>query len=538
MEKDSASFLPPISGRVAAVVAALLTLIEVFIDWVTPVELNVAIVYGLPLVVIAATRSRRLLWALMVFLVLTTFAVYAVQIPSGVFSPHQPLFVNRVLAALALALTTCLLHVGLIGVDILEAQWRSLKENNEELERRRRADHQESAQRLREQAALLNQARDAILVRDMDDRIRFWNKGAERLYGWKAEEVLGRNALEILISRHNDEVEAAQHAVLERGEWNGELRHQTRDGQEIVVETRWSLMRDDSGRPTGKLVINTDVTEKKRLATQFLRAQRLESIGVLAAGIAHDFNNILTPMTMGVRLLKKDRSKEDQRRLLATLEASVERAAELVRQILAFAGGTEDNRGPVSLALVIREVQALLRHTLMQSVRLRVNVGTELWAVAGDNTSLSQVLMNLCVNARDAMRNGGDLVIEAENVNLDDTFVQTHAQAKAGPYVLVAVEDTGTGIPPHLLDRIFDPFFTTKGPGKGTGLGLATVLGIVKRHGGFVTVYSEVGKGTRFTVCVPAVSAPETRKAKWDRPASAHGGGETILVVDDESSFF
>jgi PAS domain S-box-containing protein len=398
-------------------------------------------------------------------------------------------------------------------------------------------ERKESERHLREQAALLNQVHDAIMLRDLDDRIRFWSKGAERLYGWKAEEVLGQNASELLMPEDVGEAEAGQRELLEQGEWTGELLQQTRDGRKIIVEVRWTLTTNDQGRPIGKLVINSDVTEKKQRAAQTLRAQRLESIGILAGGIAHDFNNILTPMMMGVRLLrKKDRSEEDRRGLLVTLEASLERASELVRQILAFAGGIEGDRGPIRVLPVIQEVQALLQHTLMPSVRLRVNLGADLWPIAVDATLLSQVVMNLCVNARDAMRNGGDLVIEAENVSLDDTLALTHPEAKAGPYVLIAVADSGTGIPPHVLDKIFDPFFTTKESGKGTGLGLATVLGIVKRHGGFITVDSEVGKGTRFTIYLPALSPAEIRQIQRNNVAPADGAGEMILVVDDEAS--
>ena len=242
-------------------------------------------------------------------------------------------------------------------------------------------------------------------------------------------------------------------------------------------------------------VVLHDVTERKRMEARFFRAQRLESLGTLAGGIAHDLNNVLTPILMAVKLLQKDRTEAQRRELLTTAQASAERGAEMVRQLLSFAGGVEGPREPLHLKPVVREVQTLLTHTLPKSVRIRVDLPPDLWLVAGDQTQLAQVLLNLCVNARDAMPQGGALTISAANATVNEELARLNDGARPGPHVLLAVTDTGTGIPPEVLDKIFDPFFTTKEQGKGTGLGLSTVLGIVRSHGGFVNVYSEVGQG-------------------------------------------
>jgi PAS domain S-box-containing protein len=396
---------------------------------------------------------------------------------------------------------------------------------------RRRAE-----ERLREQAALLDKASDVILVQDMEERILFWNRRAERLYGWSAAEARGRSAAELLFRGPAPELEEAARAVLEKGEWGGELSQVTRDGREVLVASRWTLVRDEAGRPRSRLVLNTDITEKKKQEAQFLRAQRLESIGTLAGGIAHDLNNVLTPILMGVDLLLSRTEDPMSRSILATLRESTERGAEMVRQVLSFARGVEGQRAALPLPPLLGELGKLLRQTFPKSIDIQVHAARDLWLVHAEATHIHQLLMNLCVNARDAMPAGGRLTLAAENSRLDADAARTNVAARPGPYVLLTVADTGTGIPPAILDKIFDPFFTTKEVGKGTGLGLSTVLGIVKSHGGFLNVDSEVGKGTRFLVYLPALvlarpAPPEEKPAEL--PA---GGGELILVVDDESS--
>jgi CheY-like chemotaxis protein len=261
----------------------------------------------------------------------------------------------------------------------------------------------------------------------------------------------------------------------------------------------------------------------------------LESIGVLSSGIAHDLNNLLTPILMSLKLLKEDRSEDERRNLLATLQTSAERGAEVVRQLLTFTGGVDRQRETVQPRLIIQEIKSILEHTIPKTIRISLQLAPDLKLVNADSTQLAQVLMNLCINARDAMPAGGELTIEASNTCLDEALASTRLDARPGSYVRISVVDTGPGIPPETIDRVFDPFFTTKGPGKGTGLGLSTALGIVRAHGGFMDLESEVGKGSRFILCLPALNeaAPPAPEKQPPEPTSGHG--ELILVVDDES---
>jgi two-component system cell cycle sensor histidine kinase/response regulator CckA len=389
-------------------------------------------------------------------------------------------------------------------------------------------------QDLLERVALLDLAHDAITMRDLEDRIVYWNKGAERLYGWTAEEALGENAIELLFQGDPPRLDEARQILFQNGEWVGDWHQVTKQGRAIVAETRWTLVRDDKGQPRCILVVNTDVTERVQLQAQLLRTQRLESIGVLAGSVAHDFNNLLNPILMAVKLLREERPEEERQHLLTTLQTSAERGAEIVRQLLSFAGGSSGERAPVKVKHLIKEVKSIIDHTFPKTIRLEVKLADNLAAVFADETQLSQVLMNLCVNARDAMPAGGRMTIQAENVLIDADAARLHADARPGAYLQIKVADTGTGIAPQIIDRIFDPFFTTKEQGKGTGLGLSTVLGIVKSHHGFVMLDSKPGKGSQFTVCLPALPQQHGDKAGPVRPTPPRGRGELILLVDDE----
>ena len=389
--------------------------------------------------------------------------------------------------------------------------------------------------RIREQASLLDRARDAILVSDLDHRITYWNKSAERLYGWNAAEAFGRSAEELLLP-DQEAFRLATAAVARDGEWTGELTQHDRTGRQLVIEGRWTLLRDPSDQPKNILCIHTDITEHKRLEEQFLRAQRLESIGTLAGGIAHDLNNVLSPISMSIELLQSDVTSERGRELLATLSASARRGAEMVNQVLSFARGMEGRRLEICPRSLVGDVENIIRDTFPKNISLRTHLPRTLWSLTGDPTQLHQVLLNLCVNARDAMPDGGEIVITAENVDLDERFAATEPAAKPGPHVLIRVEDTGHGIPAKLLDKIFEPFFTTKEVGKGTGLGLSTSLAIVKSHGGFIRAASAAGRGSCFLILLPArPSVAEESPGEADRPIP-RGKGETILVADDEPS--
>jgi PAS domain S-box-containing protein len=391
-------------------------------------------------------------------------------------------------------------------------------------------------ERIRQQAALLDQAQDAILVRDLDQNILFWNKGAERMYGWTAEEAAGRNAVELLFKSPSGLFENARQAVIEKGEWSGEIHQIRRDGAEIIVESRWTLVRDDHGAPTSILVINTDITEKKRMEAQFLRAQRMESIGTLAGGIAHDLNNVLSPILMAIDMLRLKTTDEASREWLEVLRTNAERGGNMVRQVLSFARGVEGERVALQPKHLIKEIVKILRETLPKSIEIGCELPNDLWIISADATQMHQVLMNLCVNARDAMPDGGSISIRAENIFLDESYARMHIEAKAGRFVVITVSDTGPGMLPEIQSRIFEPFFTTKEMTKGTGLGLSTALTIVKSHGGFINVYSELHKGSQFALYLPALDSPgiaESGAVQTDLPS---GNGELILIVDDEES--
>lgn len=392
----------------------------------------------------------------------------------------------------------------------------------------------ESEERLREQAMLLDYASDAIILRDLDHRILFWNKGAERMYGWTAEEVLGRNARDLLYGDHTEGFEQLNQALRSSNEVSGELRHATKDGREIVAFCRWASVKDADGNPKQILAINADITATKRLEAQMLRAQRMESIGTLAGGIAHDLNNVFSPILMSLQLLKMRLPDTSSHQLLDTLQASAQRGSEMVNQVLLFARGASGERICVQPRHIIKETVKIVQETFPKSIELRFVVSPDLWTVTGDPTQLYQVLMNLCVNARDAMPDGGVLTISASNVYIDENYARMNIEARPGRFVAVSIEDTGTGIAESIIDKIFEPFFTTKEQGKGTGIGLSTVVGILKGHGGFINVYSERSAGSTFRLYIPASTegAADNTQTEVELP---RGSGQMILVVDDEA---
>ena len=282
--------------------------------------------------------------------------------------------------------------------------------------------------------------------------------------------------------------------------------------------------------------VAVDITEKKNLESQFLRAQRMESIGVLAGGIAHDLNNVLAPVLMVSQLLKMKHSDQESVDLLNTLETSAQRGADLIRQVLTFARGVEGERIELQVSHLIAEIQNMLKETLPRTIEIRTKIAKDLWNIKGIATQLNQVLLNLGVNARDAMPNGGRIEITAENLSIGESYALLHPEARPGLYVVIAVSDTGTGIPPNIVEKIYDPFFTTKEIGKGTGLGLSTVKGIVKSHEGFIHVYTELGKGTTFKVYLQAIATKTHAGVESRNAVLPRGNGELILVVDDEAA--
>ena len=400
--------------------------------------------------------------------------------------------------------------------------------------KRAERDREQAEGRVREQAALLNKARDAILVMDIRGTISFWNEGAARLYGWNAVETPTLNVAALSMPDEVKYTEALE-KTLAHDEWHGELRQTTRDGREVFVESRWSLIRDSSNQPKSILIINTDISEKRKLETQFLRAQRLESIGTLAGGIAHDLNNVLTPILVSLKLLRELKG-ETPDEVLDTLESSAHRGAAIVQQVLSFARGVEGEKSVLQVKHPLNEVLKIAKDVFPRTIEIRSFFDTELWPVNGDATQLHQVFMNLVVNARDALPSGGRLQVEARNTQIDENYARMQPDARPGPYVVISFEDTGNGIPPGVLSKIFEPFFTTKEIGKGTGLGLSTALGIVRSHGGFLSVYSEIGKGSCFKIYLPAVVSESRAEESTDGNAYPQGHGELVIVVDDEAA--
>ncbi|SKA92254.1 PAS domain S-box-containing protein [Prosthecobacter debontii] len=394
-------------------------------------------------------------------------------------------------------------------------------------------ERQETDERIFEQASLLDKAQDAILVRDLEHRITYWNKSAEALYGWSAEEVVGKRVTDIFYQSTGDFNDAI-HQLFHEGEWVGELDQYAKDGKPLIIECRWTMVKDSVGKPKAVLCINTDITEKKRLEQQFLRAQRMESIGTLAGGIAHDLNNVLAPIMMAIDLLKMRMTDQISQDILATISQSAQRGAEMVNQVLSFARGMEGRRMDVHAHMLIRDIEKIARDTFPKNIQIVTDYHESLWPVVGDPTQLHQVLLNLCVNARDAMPDGGRISVSAKNERLDENYAAMNLDATPGPYLVFHVTDTGSGIPPAIIEQIFDPFFTTKELGKGTGLGLSTSLAIVKSHGGFIRVTSEQGRGSSFSLYLPAREQSGQMVEEMQVEELSRGRGETILVVDDE----
>jgi len=507
----------------------------------------------------------------------------------------------------------------------------------------------------REQASLLDKARDAIFVRDLGHRITYWNKSAERLYGWTPGEALGSSAAELL---HKDPAafQSACEVLLQTGEWVGELRKTSKGGQNLVIEGHWTLVQDSAGEPKSVLVINTDITARKAaeealrmqgrvvesmsegvtvcsdhgvisfsnaacevmfgyedremtglhisalyqgtpaegqeivrqmaeqvqargmwtgelngrkkdgtpliirtrasvlefdgkkafitlfeditgrkaMEAQFLRSQRMESVGRLSSGIAHDLNNILTPILMAAFMLRQQLPPDELEQALDTIETSTRRGADLIKQLLTFGRGGGKARAVVRPDAIFRDVIKMIESTFPKNIALNSMIPDDCWPVMGDATQLHQLLLNLCVNARDAMTRGGTLTLSMQNVRVDESFASMTPHAKPGPFLLLQVSDTGEGIPPEIIDKIFDPFFTTKETGKGTGIGLSTAMGIIESHHGFLNLRSQVKTGTTFEIYLPAAPGAEEVESVTPPAGTRSGRGELILVVEDE----
>lgn len=390
---------------------------------------------------------------------------------------------------------------------------------------------------LAEQAALLDKATDAITVRSLDHHVLYMNESARRLYGIENDKEALPDLLRVVQRSDGVELGNSTRELLSLGGWSGELLLSRGDQPDIVLESRWTLVSDAKQMPASILVIETDVSSKKRLESQFIRMQRMESIGTLASGIAHDLNNVLTPILMAMDMLKLNNRDARCLSLIETIETSAQRGAEMVRQVLSFARGVDS--GPhreVHLHKLLDDLRIMARETFPKNMVTDFNVEKDLPAILGDPTQIHQVLLNLCVNARDAMAEGGILQVVAKSMILDATYLAQFDAAKEGSYVLLEVSDTGAGIPKKDWALIFEPLFSTKESGRGTGLGLSTVQSIVKAHSGFVSFRSEMGKGTTFTFHIPAYARDSSLAQKPKDALCIPMDGICILLVDDEAS--
>ncbi len=386
-------------------------------------------------------------------------------------------------------------------------------------------------ERLVEQAALIDAASDAIIVRSIDGKVEFWNHGAERLYGWSPAETLGRT-VQSLVYDDLRAFDAAIATVLETGSWTGEMTQRARDGTALQVDGRWTLARDATGAPTSILAINTDISARKQMEAQLRQSRRLEAIGQLTGGVAHDFNNLLTVILGTAEVLSTQlRASSEQQELAAMICEAAQRGADLTRRLLAFARRQNLQPSTTDLNALIAEVHALLQRSIGEDIGMTLDLAADLCRASVDRAALHVAVLNICLNARDAMPGGGTITIATANL---DVAAGDPAGAVPGRYAMIAVSDTGTGISAADLPHVFDPFFTTKPIGKGTGLGLSTVYGFVHQSGGFLQIASEPGAGTVVRIFLPEARQPAIAADDAGAAATLPIGSEHILIVEDD----
>lgn len=405
---------------------------------------------------------------------------------------------------------------------------------NEELNRRTAQEIGEYRGRL---ASIIDSSEDSIVGKDLDGIIMTWNRGAEHLYGYTAEEAIGKPIAILVPKDHPDEIPR----ILERIRDGQSVEHYesvrvTKDGRQLDVSIRISPIRDAAGNPVGASAITRDITTQKRAAEHLRQSQKMDAIGRLAGGLAHDFNNILGIITACTELLRSHvEISGDSTEYIANIRKAVDRGSGLTRQLLTFSKKQKMQLQMLDLNDRLKETVRLLRPLMGDDVEIVVAPRSTSAIVEADLGQLDQILVNLAVNAKDAMPHGGKFILETANVRLDDLYAKQHASIIPGNYVMLAVSDTGSGMDAVTASRIFEPFFTTKEVGKGTGLGLATVYGIVQQSGGHIQVYSELGRGTTFKIYLPSAEHKMGVASETEAETVAPGRtGTTILLVEDD----
>jgi PAS domain S-box-containing protein len=411
--------------------------------------------------------------------------------------------------------------------------------------------------RLVERSAMLDLAPDAVFARDPDRGITFWNEAAEHMYGFSRGEALGRRPAELLQSSYPVPLAEIERILAEEGSWEGDIVQTTRAGRRITVTSRWGAVYDDEGQLSSVLEIDRDITdrlasqareaedERTRMSERLIRSQRLESLGQLAGGIAHDFNNLLAVITGYAGVLDKRLARlgdtlgaESAEALgddVTQIREAAQRAAELTHQLLSFARQDVAEAAVIDVNATLDDMLGLLARTLGTHIRLSTELADDLPRTRIDAGQLGQIMVNLAVNSREAMPDGGRLRLETSHATFSEDRSLTHGIIHAGAYVRIRVSDSGVGMSPEVVEHAFDPFFTTRAVGEGTGLGLATVYGITQQAGGQVELYSEAGAGTTVTVLLPALDAPTTAAPRrLDACPAPTTGEETILVVEDQ----
>jgi len=398
---------------------------------------------------------------------------------------------------------------------------------------------QESETKYRE---LVENANSIILRMDTDGNITFFNEFAQRFFGYTEKEILGKNVKGTILpdsesTKHVLEalVKSAQQEPERQGVSEGENIH--RNGTPMRIAWTYKPIFDSDGHFREILCIGSDISEKKRLEAQLLQAHKMEAIGTLAGGIAHDFNNVLQAISgyTQIMLMGKNSNDPDYEKLQA-IERSSQRASDLTRRLLIFGRKVESKLKPVDLNHEVVQVSRMLERTIPKMINIEQCLVENLKITNADPVQIEQIMMNMGVNARDAMPDGGKLIFKTENVILDEAYCKSHMGSNPGEYVLLSVSDTGQGIDDEIIEHIFEPFFTTKETGKGTGLGLAMVYGIVKNHGGYITCESEQGRGATFKIYFPVIELENEVTKPKETEVPIIGGNETILLVDDENS--